>query len=460
MPVQSVTMAPPATAWRSSLRQPGRSEIARRFRMQLGLPTDRPVIFSGHQAIVWHAGILAKYLAAAHVAAACGGAAAWVVVDQDPEDFAALRIPVHTANGRLAVETVDVTDEPTAALVRSGAPPCSIPRFQVAGLDRSPAVRDASHHAAPSIMPGLSAIIMSLAAAEGATAAEQVSAATARLTSPLVGGVRHVLVSQLGHTDALASLVTRMTEDPARCHHCYNDAVRLHPDAGIAPLAADQRGSVELPLWHIDPRSGLRRRVFAADLATLHPAQLMPRALLLTALLRLCGCELFIHGAGGGASAADTGYDRVTETWISEWLGEPLAPAVLVSATVTLALDGLEGVTAEQVEAARQLARKARHDPALVGDSTTAARKRELLARISTTRDKQEKARLFDAMKQLLGQAEVANAPKFAELDRHAEELAAKLADQPIAADRTWAFPLLDPADLRELSQRLKTAIG
>ena len=48
----------------SSLLSHNDSAEARAFREQLGLPTDRPIVMSGHQAQIWHPGILSKYLAA------------------------------------------------------------------------------------------------------------------------------------------------------------------------------------------------------------------------------------------------------------------------------------------------------------------------------------------------------------------------------------------------------------
>ena len=43
----------------------------------------------------------------------------------------------------------------------------------------------------------------------------------------------------------------------------------------------------------------------------------------MTGLMRLAGCDLFIHGTGGGA------YDLVTEEWLGSWMGWTLALLVL-----------------------------------------------------------------------------------------------------------------------------------
>ena len=51
------------------------------------------MVMSGHQAEVWHAGILTKMLALRGVAGAAGARAAWVVVDQDANEPGIIRYP-------------------------------------------------------------------------------------------------------------------------------------------------------------------------------------------------------------------------------------------------------------------------------------------------------------------------------------------------------------------------------
>ena len=69
--VERISIAPPATDWPAlaAERFASISEPARRFRAALALPTDRPVIMSGHQAEWWHMGVLAKFVALDHAAA-------------------------------------------------------------------------------------------------------------------------------------------------------------------------------------------------------------------------------------------------------------------------------------------------------------------------------------------------------------------------------------------------------
>ncbi|MEE2972696.1 MAG: hypothetical protein VX672_06190, partial [Planctomycetota bacterium] len=65
------TLQPEPVEWRFLLERPGPTALADErlaTRDLLGLPVDGRVIATGHQAEIWHPGILAKDLAAAAVA--------------------------------------------------------------------------------------------------------------------------------------------------------------------------------------------------------------------------------------------------------------------------------------------------------------------------------------------------------------------------------------------------------
>ena len=53
----------------------------REARAELGLPTDRFVVMTGHQAGIWHAGIAEKFIVGARIAADRGGVLVHVVVE-------------------------------------------------------------------------------------------------------------------------------------------------------------------------------------------------------------------------------------------------------------------------------------------------------------------------------------------------------------------------------------------
>src|SRR6185295_16354495 len=120
--------------------------------------------------------------------------------------------------------------------------------------------------------------------------------------------------SELHKHGVFSELLDRMRADRAACTLAYNRAVARHPSAHVRPLI-EEPGRTELPLWRMPDQQGRPRLpVFASDLPGLDPSRLAPRALLMTALVRLEACYLFIHGTGGGQ------YDRITEAWLSGWL--------------------------------------------------------------------------------------------------------------------------------------------
>ena len=69
-------------------------------REELGLPLDRPIIMTGHQAGIWHAGIAEKFVRGAEIAALCGGALVHVVIDHDTNDASLIGFPA-LVDGRL-----------------------------------------------------------------------------------------------------------------------------------------------------------------------------------------------------------------------------------------------------------------------------------------------------------------------------------------------------------------------
>lgn len=457
-----------------------------RFRAQLGLPIDRPIVMSGHQAAIWHPGILAKYFAASALCRAIDAAPVWLVVDQDVNNWRSLRLPVRAAEsdgGRLTSHVWEWAQVPD-----SDAP-----------TGRMPAVRAIAPlpvgvtPAAGSVLPGLRAIhgalseIASSSVPTHSSVASQLGAAVTELAKPYVPGPSPMVImaTSLARTDFMRALVERMIDDPAAAVLAYNRAVAANADAGVAPLAIDRDAEeYELPLWRLRPQdstraTSARERVFSSALADIPLDELAPRALLMTAMLRMAGCDLFIHGTGGGATADDHdstpsrthdighivaggGYDRITEAWIAEWLGVSMAPAVMATATLTLDIDTPAVTDAEAYHAA-WLAHHARHDPALLGDSAAAARKQELLAVIGAAKDAGDRRAAADAfaeLQRLLRAAREAGHGVIVDLDRRAEEARQATHDADVVFDRTWPFPLYADAQLAALSDEIARAFS
>lgn len=440
----SVTFDPKPASWRGLIQsQASLGAKSQTFRAQLGLPTNAPLILTGHQATIWHPGILAKYLAAEAAAQTLGAMVAWVVVDQDERDFGALDIPVATDGGLLRRVSIRLAPPPPL-----DAASASCPAFDP--LDPAGAMK---HATPPSVAPGVANVVARLRAHRDASnAAGQVAGAVADLIAELTPRRQLVFATSLSGTDLMRELVDRMRREPREMAAAYNRAAALHPDARIAPLKVD--GSrVELPLWRLRA-SAPRERIWSDAPAAAEPRDIAPRALLMTGLLRMAGCELFIHGTGGGV------YDKVTEAWFQDWLGVSVAPTVVVSADLALPLSA-GTVTARDVADAKWRAYRAMHDPSMVGDDAAAAQKRQWLNRILGARDAGENPRPFyQQMHRDLKDFKSRHAAALAALRDDAERIERNFANSAIASERTWAFPLHAQENLRRLRDQVFAAFG
>ncbi len=221
------------------------------------------------------------------------------------------------------------------------------------------------------------------------------------LASQLIRAQLHMARSWAGRPTVLSAyrllktacgrwLLDRMQRDSVRCVQAYNAAVSVDPDAGIRPL---DMNIGELPLW--DNRSSGRRTARRQDL---DESNLLPKALVITAIMRLAGCDLFIHGTGGAR------YDALMESWIRQWLGLEVMPFMVATADVRLPLPGLEAI-ARLGQSLVSRGRRAYHDPESIEEAKDAPgpRKRAALATIeSAPRGSEARREAFATMHQTL----------------------------------------------------------
>ena len=385
----------PLDAWRREMRE------------ELGIPSDRPVVMTGHQAGIWHAGIAEKFVVGARLAAERGGVLVHVVVDHDLNDASLVAFPglVQGKLARLALER-----SPRAG---TGAPNALRKPVRTMRPERA-------HEVPEEIEASLARIERAIAAERGReNLAMQMAHAANALLAP-DARVDHTIAATAIAATGFASAI-RAGFAPLR--DAYNEAV-----AGerIAPVAAD-----ELPFWKLDRADSSRAPLLEGDAAV----QVAPRALTLTALARLALCDVFIHGTGGAR------YDLAMERWIGAAFGEDaraaLAPMLVATATRHAPLARLvppfdAGATPEALRALEQ-------DP--FGDD--GATKRALLARIAGSRA--EKRTAFVAMRRRITGA---RGERAAELESLRTRIAANreaLAAHALATDRTWPFALATP---------------
>jgi hypothetical protein len=419
---------------------PALHETAELSRRQLGLPIDCSLIATGHQAEFWHPGILAKFILADVLARDRRGAAIHLVVDQDTNEFATLDVPVRRPDGALGVMRHALTQAKPEASV--GEHEAFEPRPLPAGW--TPASADVEH--------GASAIIETLKAhRRSASAAEQIARSLQNLMAPYARVPHVIYASELLQSEVGGFLLERIEANPWACATRYNEAVTAVPGSGNPLNVRDDR--VEVPMWRIGP-AGERLRAWDDDIARAREGvvKLRPRALLLTGLMRLALCDLFIHGLGGRQ------YDLATERWFRGWLHVDLQPMAAATATLTLpigrALEAPVGLGA--AIAAR---RRVWHD-AEPGPSRPGPIKTELLRAVEAeARRSLARRAAFRRMHEGLAQLRVRASDELATLDMNVEAARRQYREAPIVNRRTWAFPLYPTSSLQALRERIEQEV-
>ncbi len=439
------------------------------------LGTGQPVaghttIATGHQASLWHPGILAKGFAMSAAAGRMAAGMFHVVVDQDVHPALRLELPV-IGSQRLSVQVIELGPYDNA--VPTGFQPPVEP-----GLIRRNLI-EAARRLGDALPIDVQPVVEAFGdPPEGQTLAQQVTVALERLRAPLAGGPSPVLfVSQMIRWPIYGQLLKTILGDARRCVTSYNQAVGAYPDAGVARLQVEP-DRVELPLWAV-AWSQPRLRVFA-DLAGPRPMftldngepmtlghgktdqpdpktgryQLAPRALLMTAFLRRWCCNLFIHGTGGGR------YDRVTARWWGDWRGEDLAPITIVSADLPMRFS-VPISDATQLQKAVWWARHVRYNvdrvmPAELLDAKDVARKHCLLDHMDDDRDRSRRAAAFAELHQINRRLADAAGRLLTDAQAQLDHTKTGLANHAAAMKRDWFFGLYEPDQLRALA----TAFG
>jgi len=451
--VESVRIDPPCARWPALMERKfagtvlGRSldEWKSLTRQELGLPTDRPVIATGHQAGWWHPGILAKYIAVDHAAKQHNWAAANLIVDQHDESFGNIDVPLRRPDGLLLTREVQMPSSVAGRIMGRQPPTATLDEVRLPNADGD------FVEALRSMRGGL------LKHAGAPNAAMQMAGTMTDLMRDQAGIAPMPMLSatQLMRTSIAREFVRRMASDPTGCAQAYNRAASAVPQARLGPLLI-RDDYIELPLWRIDD-DGRRKRAYDNDAET-HSGQtdevpgvdLLPRALLMTAIMRLAVCDLFIHGVGGGV------YDIAMERWLRDWLGVEVAPMATVTATVRLRIMD-DDVPPDELMQAMKSARLKWHDPEWVEiKGRPSDPKQAILNAINgQARNSPLRRQAFLDMHEGLAKARDAKADAIAAAQQRVERARVSVANRKVALRRDWAWPLYPRASIDTLRRKI-----
>ena len=391
-----------------------------------GLP-----ILSGHQPSFYHAGILAKRIALDHAADSDGTGATWLLADQDVADAGSIPYPDIDEEGNLVRRFWQVVPGKT------GMPTC---KRRWTEPTPPPTV---SPDLPVSINDGLKRIHEALRSATSDLLGERIHEANEiLLVGSITRGCETIRASSLLDSDPGREVLEKIAGNPRECAMAWNDAVRAVPgSARELRLDLEDDSLIEAPVWTVD-EEGRRTRGSIADVRN-HldgGSQVLPRAFLMTALVRSAFCRLMIHGTGGAE------YEKATDIWCESFLGCTLAPIRIVTATLRLPLEEFapDPVDAPNLEDIRKL----EHDPWADGSS-----KRLLVEEIrSAPRGTEERQKLFDEMHRRINHSRGMIEGRLSNLRSTREDAKASMECRQIAMDRTWPWPLHDDRALEELA--------
>lgn len=415
-------------------------------RAELGLPTDRPIVMVGHQAEVWHAGILAKLIAADELAKRHGAALVWLTPDQDANEPTMLPYPAQTHEGRLQRREWQVDP---AAFVRPGTPTGSRLAMEPGAVPRVARTEWPHEH----VRGGLERIRGALEARGGAVSlADQFTGASLDLVRQALGiEVDTALTaSAMARGSAFGMWAERMHRDAKDCVLAYNAAAQGYAGAGVRELAMGPRW--ELPLWSLT--AGKPRTPVYGDEPL--PQRMAPRALAMTGLARTLLCDAWVMGTGGEL------YDEVTRRWLRAWTGaEDLGAGVVATATLRLPLREDALPDPERAAEAAWRAHHARHHPQMLDQDDRQRERDRLVERMrAAPRGSMERRELFAELRAVLERSGRDAAERLQELDAQAAQEAERLQDKACVLDRTWPFALHDDSALRTLDGAVREAVG
>lgn len=436
-PTRATVVEPPLAALIDRMERRSTADIGllgrpldawrRETRAAVGLPTDAPIVMTGHQAGIWHAGILAKWLLADAIRERTGGAIAALVVDQDVNAASSVDYPAIglSPSGGTSIRRATLAATPAW---RAG-PTATRPAVTLAAPSEAPA---------PEIAVALDRIRTAVNAASSAPSlARQMAAANASLldAAGIARGATTLFATELLASPLGAALLGAMRDDPAACRRAYNEALRLDPRVA-RPL-----GEGELPLWRLGPRG--REPVRADDLS----GSIAPRAFLMTAFARLALADLFLHGTGGGR------YERVTDAWIERWLGVRLPPIGVASATLHLPLARHlgDGPIVSQADL-----RRFEFDPDGVAGRPSADVQRLLESIAAAPRGSLERRERYRQLLLHRSERQRARADELTSMRERLRATADRARSVEVATSRTWPWPLHDRAAIESLRAALR----
>ena len=451
-------------------------------RMGIGTaePAQAPVIVTGHQPELYHAGVWVKDFLLQRMAEETGGVGIDLVVDTDSFDWVGVMAPCLDPRVTRCRQYIAVGRRDSCYACAPVPPSDHLEAFcgsTSALLETLPA---------PAIARHFSRFCEALRTASptSRSLAELVTVARRQYE----GGLTDYLelpVTEMASSEPYLRFAVDILLDAERFAGVYNAELaeyrtlnRIRTAAQPFPDLTTDGDAIEVPFWLLRPEKRVPAFVRSvADGVELtgpdgvvtplprDPGQavaalaacgtlLAPKAVALTLFVRAFLADLFIHGIGGDR------YDRVTDAVSERWWGVRLPPYVVASLTMYLPL-GAEVVSDEDIaEIDRRLHRLAHNPDESLGEIefdspeeraaalALAARKRDLVARIS--RPDADRRALGISIRAVNDELAGLLEPVAEELRGRRSRLERQRSASEVLTDRTYPFCLWSPAEIAD----------
>ena len=459
------------TAYAVRLQNVPLPEVRAALRRWIGQDDDaQPIVATGHQAELHHPGVWVKNALINAAATKAGGRAVHFAVDTDEPKHLSLRWPGGSA---------PMVEELSAEWSGGLAPPSPAHLRHVEEVFQQAAARWSFKPMAPAFLASMRRLSL-----ESVTLPAALTNSLHELDWSL--GLRHdaLLTSPLCLSEPFLLFVHHLLARAEAFATDYNaalDAFRQQnkiraPGRPMPNLKADG-GRFEVPFWLDDLRTGRRERAgvvrdgadFALEIASGERfvlkqsadgwaaarelmlwlrrcgVRLAPRALTLTAVLRLLAADQFVHGIGGGQ------YDQVLDRLIVRHFG--LEPPMFSVTTATLYFPEAAGQPRVCLPCLAQDGHRLRHS--LLGNEKI----RMVEAIAGEQRGSPRRALLFAEMRRKLAAA-AESAPVLAKWEREISEARQRAAEERVLFDREL-FYAIQPADrLSGMIERYRDAFS
>jgi hypothetical protein len=435
-----------------------------------------PLILTGHQPVLFHPGIWAKYLmlqAAAEMGATCLN----LIVDTD--EVGRLEVPVPRRTDRLLVtRRLLISCPPGVPFECASVPKEARWDAFVARLQTDLETLDQ-----PELTNRLA--LMATAGYEARNNAANIGEFLAAVrrgieeSESLRPSYLELPVSQLGETASFLHFLTWIVLDFEHFWTQHNDALnqyrktaRLRSPAQPLPNLREQGLKLELPMWIV--HHGRRDAAFAmrendrviistareevcrlpasdpeAAVEILSTLCVRPRALSLTMFARLCLGDLFIHGVGGRRYAAGT------DCAIKQLLNLPPPPFAVVSATFHLLASADDPNREERRTLHRRLRQLQSHPERYLDRNDprvrdTMAEKERLLRSLSEGQStRRERKHAYERIRLITGALAELHSIETGSIEQRLEQLTGMEGEQQAATFREYPFFLFDLQAIR-----------